>query len=192
MVDVPVELVVTVGRHPQHRSGSFASCIRANKFRRPSKSQWCRASGSPNDFSNLNPTPEEDIPEEERTVDGSETTNIIVNPSLVYGGSSLDGHELNDFDHRETVRNHLKKRLQARRYMQASQDLKDREVDNDVDDEDLENCGIEPAASIARVLDLDVEEVRKALSARVRRVKKVEVAPGFETTVLIGNVPIRW
>jgi hypothetical protein len=30
------------------------------------------------------------------------------------------------------------------------------------------------AASIARVLDLEVDEVRKVLSDRVRRVKKVE------------------
>jgi hypothetical protein len=94
-------------------------------------------------YTNLNPTPEEDVPAAEYTVGAEPTqTDIILNPSLEMGGSSMDAeHEI---DPKQAIRNHLKKRIQARRYMQVSQALKASETDQTVDDEDLESCGIEP------------------------------------------------
>ena len=87
----------------------------------------------------LNPTPDEDLKNDEYQIDGTNTTRIILSPELNYSGSSgLDGHELGDYDHKEAMRRHLRKRLHSLRYHKAAADLKDQETDATVQDADLE------------------------------------------------------
>jgi hypothetical protein len=87
-------------------------------------------------------TPEEDLSNTEYEIDGSNQSNILLNPSLEIGGSSMDSeHEI---DPKQAMRNHLKRRIQARRYMAQAAADKSNELDNTVDDEDLEGCGVDP------------------------------------------------
>jgi hypothetical protein len=134
------------------------------------------------DYSSANLNDTDDVPEQEMLPIGTEPsqTNILLSPPLNTSGSSgMDGHELGDHDDKQALRNHLRRRLAAKRYMSQAAELKGLEQGQTIDDENLDGCGVEPGPEHSAWSDI-LKKRREKLADQNTQTLSSAGGPGVE------------